>query len=81
MIKSMLKFHNNIDVSKFSNLTAFLKYNSKGYIPQKASVFTDEEVSLFLETAPDEIYLVHKINIFISFVFLVLVLIPFQAFY
>ena len=36
--------------------------NSNGYIPKKAEVFSQKEIILFIDEAPDEIYLVYKVS-------------------
>jgi len=61
MLKSTIKHHHNIDISRYSELINFVKQRNKGYRPVKTNVFTDEQVAKFLSEAPDEEYLVHKV--------------------
>lgn len=62
MLKSMIKQQRNIDIGKYSELLAFLKDRSKGYITAKAKVFTDDEIAKFISEAPDSIYLATKVR-------------------
>ncbi|KAJ8910766.1 hypothetical protein NQ315_009075 [Exocentrus adspersus] len=39
-LKCMLRIKNDIDISRFSKLTAFLKNRSVGYLPEKSPVFS-----------------------------------------
>lgn len=61
MIKSIVKIRQNIDISKFYKVTTFLKKKNIGCRPQKAEVFTKEDISKFMVTAPDETYLMIKV--------------------
>lgn len=61
MIKSVAKIKQNLDISKFYKVTSFLKKKNIGFRPQKAAVFTKEDISKFMSTAPDEIYLMVKV--------------------
>lgn len=63
MLKSMIKQQQSIDIGKYTNLLAFLKSRSKGYITVKAKVFTDDEIAKFINEAPDVIYLATKVCI------------------
>lgn len=56
MLRTMIKFHNNEDIGKHANLIGFLKSNSKGYVAEKADIFTDEQVFFCLKNAPDDSY-------------------------
>lgn len=62
MLKSMIKQQQSIDIGKYTNLLAFLKDQSKGYITVKAKVFTDDEIAKFINEAPDVIYLATKVR-------------------
>ncbi|KAJ3642669.1 hypothetical protein Zmor_025430 [Zophobas morio] len=66
MLKSTLFINENVDISKYPKLRAFLKRKNDGYRPKKASVFTREEISLFLEGAPDDMYLLMKVVMIIG---------------
>lgn len=61
MIKRVLKMKENLDISNFSKTNAFLKKQSIGYIPRKASVFTNNEISKFMATAPNDAWLLSKL--------------------
>jgi len=56
MIKLVLKVKHNIDISKFYNLTAFLKKANDGFRPKKSKVLEREEVEKFLSEAPNGVY-------------------------
>lgn len=60
MLKSTLKVHNNLDISKYSKLTAFLKSKARRYVPKKAKVLEREHIEVFLKEAGDE-YLMTKV--------------------
>lgn len=62
MLRAMLKFNHEIDISKFSNLIRFIKAKNKGYVPRKAAVFSDTEIAKFLNKAPNEIHLATKVS-------------------
>lgn len=67
MLKSTIMVKNNIDISKFSKLNAFLKKQNVGYKAKKSAVFTREDINKFLTEAPDKNYLMWKVikhNIF-----------------
>ena len=51
----------NINDNNYSNVTLFLKQKSKLHKPKKASVFTREQMDEFLNSAPDNEYLQHKL--------------------
>lgn len=61
MIKSVLKLKRNIDISNFYKLTAFIKKQNVGFKPKKAKILTKENVSNFMNEAPDKIYLLIKV--------------------
>ncbi|XP_065219416.1 uncharacterized protein LOC135844941 [Planococcus citri] len=61
MLHKMIFLKQKKDISKYVHLDDFLKSNSKGYKPKKAKIFRDEEISKFIETAPDECYLAVKV--------------------
>ncbi|KAL6958262.1 hypothetical protein U1Q18_045617 [Sarracenia purpurea var. burkii] len=45
MLKSTLNINENVDISKYAKVIAFLKRKGDGYKPTKAKVFTEEEFS------------------------------------
>ena len=62
MLKSTILVKNNIDISKFSKLIAFLKKHNVGYQAKKSSIFTRNDVNKFLTEAPDDNYLMWKVT-------------------
>jgi hypothetical protein len=63
MLKSTLSLKENIDISKFFKLIAFLKRKNLNYQAKKSSVFSQEEITKFLIEAPEE-YIAIKVNIY-----------------
>ncbi|KAJ8978489.1 hypothetical protein NQ317_009117, partial [Molorchus minor] len=62
MMKSVIIIRENVDISKFPRLLAFLKrQNVDGFKPKKLNVYTIEQVDQFLREAPDAKYLVMKV--------------------
>lgn len=61
MVRSTLLINDNIDISKFGKLKAFLKRQSVGYRSKKSKILSRDEVTQFLKTAPDEKHLLQKI--------------------
>lgn len=61
MLKATISLKENIDISKYSNLTAYLKRKSVGYRAKKSKVFKRSEINQFISEAPDEIYLMMKV--------------------
>lgn len=61
-LKAMLLWKEKIDISKNAELFCFLKKKSKCHVPKKAKVFTTEQVSKFLNDAPEDQYLLHKVG-------------------
>lgn len=62
MLRSTLSVKNNINISKYEKLKAFLKRKSENYAPKQSKTFTCEEVQQFLECASDEKYLLAKVR-------------------
>ncbi|KAJ8979148.1 hypothetical protein NQ317_016768 [Molorchus minor] len=58
MLKLVINIRENVDISKFSKLLAFLKRKNEGFKPKKLNVPTIEQVDQFLPEAPDNKYLV-----------------------
>ena len=56
MLKASLILSDNVDISKFGNLVAFLKKKSVGYKAKKSSVLMRQNISQFLLEAPDSQY-------------------------
>lgn len=61
MLKSTINIKNNIDISRYPKVIAFLKRKSVGYKPKKSKVLNKEEIDKFLSEAEDNIYLVTKV--------------------
>ncbi|KAL4706843.1 hypothetical protein ACJJTC_010077 [Scirpophaga incertulas] len=61
MIKSMLNIRNNVDISQYPKLNAFLKQQSDGFISKKSKILTSNDVERFLKEAPDYCYLATKV--------------------
>lgn len=66
LLKATLIAKNNIDNSKMPKLVPFLKRKSEGFKPKKAKIFSREEINKFLNDAPDEVYLMMKVSVFLS---------------
>lgn len=62
ILKAMLIVNENVDISCFDRLAPFLKNKSIGYVPKKSKVLTGDQVMMFLNNAPDENYLLHKVK-------------------
>lgn len=61
MIKLCLNVNKNQDISKYHKLIAFLKRMSEGYQPKKSKILTKEQIDTFIDTAPDDSYLMIKV--------------------
>ncbi|KAJ3628600.1 hypothetical protein MTP99_015898 [Tenebrio molitor] len=62
----MLSVKENIDISRFHQVSAFLKQQSVGHRPKKSKVFTLEEMERFLDTASDDEYLLLKVVLIVG---------------
>ncbi|XP_043479876.1 uncharacterized protein LOC122509710 [Leptopilina heterotoma] len=60
-LKSTIQINKKISIHNYKELSALLSQNSRGYKSKKAKVFSTAEINLFLETAPDEMYLAAKV--------------------
>ncbi|KAI8433702.1 hypothetical protein MSG28_015697 [Choristoneura fumiferana] len=56
----------NVNIKNFSNLTAFLKRQSDGFKSKKSNVLTSENITQFLNEAPDDRYLATKIALILG---------------
>lgn len=63
MLKRTLKKFDGIDIYGFHQLIYYIKKQNVGYKPKKPPTFSSEEVNQFLSTAPDHLYLLHKVQI------------------
>ncbi|XP_031352052.1 uncharacterized protein LOC116180103 [Photinus pyralis] len=61
MLKLTLKVYDNIDISRFGKLFAFLKRKSEGYRPKKSNILSEEQVMTFLLEADDGVWLLEKV--------------------
>lgn len=61
MLKAMMLVKENVDISKFPKIIAFLKKCSAGHQPTQSKVLTREQVNLFLKEARDEDHLMVKV--------------------
>ncbi|XP_044260438.1 uncharacterized protein LOC123008614 [Tribolium madens] len=59
-LKKMLLVKENVDINRFHKVKAFLKQHSVGHRAKKSKVFTREELERFLDTAPDDKFLLLK---------------------
>lgn len=62
MLKTTITLRENVDISKFYKLIAFLKKKNEGYTPKKSKILDQKQVMDFLKNAPDETYLLSKVN-------------------
>lgn len=61
-LKATLSINQDIDISKYVKLIAFLKHQSVGYKPKKSRTFSREEITKFILEAPDDKYLMNKVK-------------------
>jgi hypothetical protein len=64
MLRTMISINKNLDLSKYTNLIAFLKRQSEGYRAKKSKSFSKQNIEKFLTTANDEDYLMEKVRVF-----------------
>lgn len=62
MLKTMLRINHDVDLEKYGKLRAFLKRKSEGFVSKKSSTLTPEQIREFIDKAPDEVFLLHKVN-------------------
>ncbi|XP_050509829.1 uncharacterized protein LOC126886807 [Diabrotica virgifera virgifera] len=65
MLRAVLNFRHNVDISKYAKLRAFLKRQNMGYQAKKSSVFSEADIDTFLNNAPIE-YLPQKVPLIIG---------------
>jgi hypothetical protein len=51
MLKSTLLVDKKIDIANYNWVEAFLKQNSKGYLPKKSKILTREDILKFFKDA------------------------------
>lgn len=61
MLRTTLKINNNVDITRYLKLKAFLRRKSDGYRPKRSKVFKSEEINKFIKESPDKEYLQAKI--------------------
>ncbi|XP_034939752.1 uncharacterized protein [Chelonus insularis] len=61
MLRNVCNLYLGININTYMKLKMFIKNKAKGYHTKKAKVLTLEEVTKFLNSAPDEIYLGMKV--------------------
>ncbi|XP_036141434.1 uncharacterized protein LOC105833640 isoform X3 [Monomorium pharaonis] len=61
MLRSTLSINNNINISYYKKVRAFLKKQAIGFQTKKSKVLTIEQIKKFLDKAPDRTYLVTKV--------------------
>ncbi|CAH1379207.1 unnamed protein product [Tenebrio molitor] len=66
MLRTMISINKNLDLSKYTNLIAFLKRQSEGYRAKKSESFSKENIEKFLTTANDDDYLMQKVVLIIG---------------
>ncbi|KAJ8921370.1 hypothetical protein NQ315_002986 [Exocentrus adspersus] len=66
MLKSMLKVHKGIDISKYGKLTSYLKVGSRKYKTKKAKILERNQIEEFLKKAPNVEYLQVKVELILG---------------
>lgn len=61
MLRSCLILYKNIDISKYSKLTSFLKRKSRDYEPKKSKILEIDDINKFINTADDYTFLAIKV--------------------
>jgi hypothetical protein len=64
MLRSTLIVHQNVNISSYPKLKAFLKRKAHGYKPKKSKTLTAEQVNKFIKEASDDKYLLQKVSIY-----------------
>ncbi|KAJ8984401.1 hypothetical protein NQ317_003984 [Molorchus minor] len=65
-LKTVLKVKKNMDINLFYKLQSFIKKQNVGFKPKKASIFSKEDISTFINDSPDDIYLLMKVAIILG---------------
>lgn len=74
MLKSKILIEKGINISKFSKLIIFLKRKAEHEKPKKSKVLKKEEVYKFIKEAPDETFLMAKVQLY-NFLWIILFII------
>jgi hypothetical protein len=64
MLKSTLFVFQNVDISRFSSLTSFLKTKCRNYQSKKATTFSRNDVCKFLLEAADQEWILQKVVLY-----------------
>lgn len=62
MLKSLLNIKHGVDIGKYLRVRAYIKRQNLHHVPKISATFTKEQYEKFLSEAPDEKYLVTKVN-------------------
>lgn len=63
MLRTTININEGVDISKFPNITAYLKRQADGYKPKKSLVLLKEHVDAFLIQADNKVHLLNKVRI------------------
>lgn len=63
MLRSTVQAYDNVDLSTYKKLLAFLKKLHVGHTATKSKVYTASDVAKFCNEAPDDRYLATKVNL------------------
>lgn len=61
MVKSTVQINDNVDISKYAKLIAFLKRQNDGYEAKKSTILTMDNIIKFFSDAPDDTFLLIKV--------------------
>ncbi|PSN37198.1 hypothetical protein C0J52_15111 [Blattella germanica] len=61
MIKAVILFHEDIDISCFPKVISFIKKKSVGYKPNQSKILSRAEVNRFMRDASDKEHLLMKV--------------------
>lgn len=64
----MISVKKKVDISKYSQLLAFLNRKSEGHKPKKSSIFSKENIHRFLKEANVDKFLMMKVRLYINMV-------------
>lgn len=63
MLRCMLQLKHDVNIKTYENLKSFLKRQSAGFKTKKSKIFTADNVTKFLNEAPDDKFLATKVII------------------
>jgi hypothetical protein len=61
MLRGTLIAKHDVNIAAYYKLKALLK-ESVNYVAKKANVLTNDDIKTFIETAPNELYLLTKVG-------------------